>query len=254
MLIDIIGYVTKLHGNNGFEIKVTSDSVERLSLSNLQVSKEVRIWIYAYHYPSEDGSEFKLTTVEDKHERDQINKFRSLSNTLRMGDQVKCFVCIVEQEVRNGAKTYVINYRRKDIETYADFDLWLCPYDDFFERLEVDSRESLKFRKQWRYTCINREKCAEITGSTWNDYRKKWWINKNPTIILPIIWWIQVKTTVSNLWKRFAELVKDKTYHNQYYCRRNRYCCWYNRYYCRYIVWITAIQAQNYLLYKSTGE
>ena len=117
-----------------------------------------------------------------------------------MGDRVNCAVFVVEREIRNEVETYVINYRPKDIKTYADFDcLWLCPYEDCLKRLEVDSRESLKFRKQWFYMCMNREKCAEITGSEWNDYRNKWWINKNPKIISPIIWWIQFKTKVSNL-------------------------------------------------------
>lgn len=205
MLIDIIGYVTGLHGESGFEIKVTSDKVTNLSFSDIQVSKEVRIWINAYRYPSDDGSEFKLTTIEDKYERDKINKFRSLSNALRMGDQVKCSVCIVEQEVRNGVETYVINYRRKDIETYADFDLWLCPYDDCFERLEGDSQESLKFRKQWLYTCINREKHEKITGDTLYEYRDKGWIRKHPNIVSPILWWIRFKTAISKLRKGFTQ-------------------------------------------------
>lgn len=203
MLIDIIGYVTELHGENGFKIKVTSDRVYSRSFTDIQVSKEVRIWINAYRYPSDDSSEFKLTTVEDKDHRDKINKCRSLSKALRMGDQVQCAVYIVEKEIRDGVETYVINNRGKDIETYPDSDLlWLCPYDNCFVRLEVDSRESLKFRKQWFHTCRNREKCEKITGSEWNGYRNKWWINKNPKIISPIIWWIQVKTKVSNLLKR----------------------------------------------------
>ena len=205
MLIDIIGYVTELHGENGFKIKVTSDRVVSRSFSDLQVSKEVRIWINAYRYPSDNSSEFKLTTVEDKYHRDKINKSRSLSNALRMGDPVKCSVFVVEQETRNEVETYVINYRPKDIKTYADFDLWLCPNDSCLERLEADSRESLKFRKQWRYTCINRRKCTKITGSTWNDYRNKPWINKHPIRTFLRIWWIQVKTTTSNIWKRLTK-------------------------------------------------
>ena len=45
MRIDITGYVTEPLVSYQFTIKVTSDSVECLSLSNLQVSKEVRISI-----------------------------------------------------------------------------------------------------------------------------------------------------------------------------------------------------------------
>ena len=205
MMIDITGYVTELHEENGFKIKVTSDIVHSRSFSDMQVSKEVRVWISANLYPSDDGSKFKRTAAEDTDRRDKINKYRSLSKALRMGDQVKCAVYIVEKEIHDGVETYVINNRPKNIKTYADFDhLWLCPYDDCFQRLEVDSRESLKFRKQWFYTWVNREKCAEITGSEWNGYRNKWWINKNPKIIFPILWWIQFKTKVSNLLKRFT--------------------------------------------------
>ena len=114
-----------------------------------------------------------------------------------------------------------------------NFFLWLYPKPDLFKRLGVDSRESLKFRKQWFYTCKNREKCAEITGSEWSDYGNKWWINKNPKITFPILWWIQAKTTASNLWKRFTGQGKKHTYYNQYCCHYNRYCC---RYYYRYMV------------------
>ena len=179
MLIDITGYVTELHGENGFKIKVTSDRVDSRSFSDIQVSKEVRIWINAYRYPSDDSSEFKLTTVEDKYERNQINKYRSLSKSLRIGDQVECSVFAVEQEIRNGVESYVISYRPKDIKTYADFDyLWLCPYDGSFQRSESDSRKSLKFEKNGVITCINREKYKKITGYTLYGYRGKWWINK----------------------------------------------------------------------------
>ena len=205
MFIDITGYVTELHGEDGFKIKVTSDKVYSRSSSDLQVSKEVRIFISPDRYPSDNGSEFKLTTVEDKDQRDRINKFRSLSNALRMGDRVNCAVFVVEREIRNEVETYVINYRPKDIKTYADFDyLWLCPYDSCLKRLDVDSRESLKFRKQWRYACINRVKYGKITGYAYK-YRSRRWINKNPKMIFPILWWIQVKTTASNLWKRFTK-------------------------------------------------
>lgn len=208
MLIDITGYVTELHGENGFEIKVTSDTVHSREFTNLQVSKEVRIWINAYRYPSDDGGEFKLTTVEDKDYRKKINKCRSLSKALELGDQVTCAVFVVERETRNEVETYAINKRPKDIKTYAEFDLWLCPYDDCFQRLEVDSRESLKFRRQWFYTCVNGEKYKKITGYSCGNH---WWINKNPKIIFPILWLIRVKTTISNLWEKFTGQEKNKS-------------------------------------------
>ena len=201
-MIDIYGYVTELNGENGFKIKVTSDRVEHLSFNDIQVSKEVRILISPRHYPSDDNSEFKelaALTASDDPRINKINKCRSLSNALRKGDQVKCYVFAVEKETRNEVQTLIINNRRKDIKTYADFDLLLYPNIACFQRLEVDSKKSLKFRKQWRYTCINREKCEKITGYSFNGYRNKWWINKNPKMIFPILWWIQVKTIVSNL-------------------------------------------------------
>ena len=189
MRIDITGYVTELHGENGFKIKVTSDS-----LSDIQVSKEVEVYINPCHYPNDYYTEFK-STKENKYGREQIDKCISLSKVLKMGDQIECSVFIVDP------KACAINRNPNDLETYAKFPLWLYPNSDYFRRSESDSRKSLKFRKQWRYTCINREKYEKIKGYLFRDY---WWINKNPTIILPIIGWIWIKTAVSNLWKRFT--------------------------------------------------
>ena len=200
MRIDITGYVTEPLVSYSFAIKVTGDSVERLSRSNLQVSKEVRITILPYLYPLDDNSKFIALTVQDDPRLndpciEKIDDCLSFGRALSKGDQIECSVFIID------AKTRAINRNPNDIETYAKFDLWLYPNKGYFRRSESDSRESLKFRKQWRYACINREKCAKITGYGYK-YRSRRWINKNPTIILPIIWWIQVKTTVSNLWER----------------------------------------------------
>ena len=195
MRIDITGYVTEPLVSYQFTIKVTSDRVERLSLSNFQVSKEVRISIPPEFYPFDD--KFIGLTARDDPRISEIDKCLSFGNALSKGDQIECSVFIVDP------KTRAINRNRRDIETYADFDLWLYPNNGYFRRSESDSRESLKFRKQWRYACINREKCEKITGYAYK-YRSRRWINKNPTIILPIIWWIQVKTTVSNLWERLT--------------------------------------------------
>ena len=209
MRIDITGYVTEPSVSYSFKIKVTSDSVERLSLSNLQVSKEVRIGIPPYFYPLDDNSKFIELTARDTPRlndprQNEINKCLSFVGALREGDQIECSVFIVEEETR------VINRNRNDIETYAKFPLWLYPNIGYFRRSESDSRESLKFRKQWRYACINREKCGKITGYAYK-YRSRRWINKNPIIILPIIWWIQVKTAVSNLWERLTGQGKNKS-------------------------------------------
>ncbi len=201
MRIDITGYVTKTYQNYQFTIKVTSDSVERLPLSNLQVSKEVRIFISPDHYPFDQHNEFRKLTAWDDPRIEDIKKSHSLGKALRMGDQIECSVFIVEPETRNGVPTHAINRNRRDIETYADFPLWLYPNNGNFRRSESDSRKSLKFRKQWRYTCINKEKCGKITGYTYK-YRSSRWINKNPKITFPILWWLRIKTTVSKLWKR----------------------------------------------------
>ena len=204
MLIDIVGYVTKTNGENGFTIKVTSENTGYPPLNNIQASKEVEVRIDKYRYPADNDNVFERVSGTDNYGRDRIDKCCSLSDALRPGDRVKCSVYIVEKEKRNGGEVYVINTNRMAIQSYADFPLWLCPHEGFFQRLEVDSWESLKFRKQWFYTCINREKLKKITGSTWNDYRSKPWINKRPIRTFPRIWWIQVKTTVSNLWKRIT--------------------------------------------------
>ena len=195
MRIDITGYVTEQFSNYYFKVKVTSDKVESLSLSNLQVSKEIRVFIKPNHYPNDYHTEFKFAN-EGGYSREQVDKGLSFANALREGDQIECSVFIVDPE------TGAINRNPNDIETYPKFFLWLYPNTGYFRRSESDSRESLKFRKQWRYACINRKKCGEITGYAYK-YRSRWWINKNPIIILPIIWWIQAKITFSNLFKKF---------------------------------------------------
>ena len=58
MQIDITGYVTETHGKDGFKIKVTSDRVHSL-FRDIQVSKEVDVFINKYHYPSDYNRLFK---------------------------------------------------------------------------------------------------------------------------------------------------------------------------------------------------
>ena len=199
-MIDITGYVTEARGNNAFTIKVTRDKATHLSFRDIQVSKEVEVFIKPSHYPNDYHTEFKFAN-KGGYGRKQVDKCISLSKVLKMGDQVKCTVFIVETKISNEQEVYAINNNPNDIETYTKFSLWLYPNDDHFQRLEVDSKESLKFRKQWRYTCINKEKYEKIDGYLLRDY---WWINKNPTIIRPILWWIWIKTKASKLWERFT--------------------------------------------------
>ena len=211
MIIDITGYITEARGKDGFQIKVTNDTVRSLSYSDIQVSKEVFVQINKYHYPDNYHSVFEKLGQNESRRR-EIAKCRALCDALRVGDRVECAVFIVDTELRNDTETHVISDNHRDIKAYADaeFYLWLYPNLQSFKRLEVDSWESLKFRKQWFYTCRNTEKCEEITGYGYK-YRSRWWINKNPKIIFPIIWGIRVKTAVSNLWKRFTGQGKNKS-------------------------------------------
>lgn len=216
MQIDITGYITETYrvttpGKARFTIKIMNDNVEDEKGNHPGVSKEKTVLIPATLYPSDYHGHFE--NVKDRedseHVMEKIGECRSRCKELRKGDQVECAVFIVEEEVRN--EIYNINRNPNNIETYTKFDLWLYPDPQLFKRLDVDSRESLKFRKQWRYTCINREEYKKITGSTLYGYRDKKWVNKNPKMIFPVLWWIQAKTTVSNLWKRFKRQGKNKS-------------------------------------------
>lgn len=203
-MIDITGYITKTGGENGFNIKVTSDNIEYPPNNDIQVSKEVEVHINRYHYPSDNADTFERVSDTDNYRRDLIDTCRSLSRALRPGDRVKCSVFIVEEEIRNGAYAFVINTNRRDIQSYADFPLWLCPYGDRFERLEVDTPETLKFRRQNYYADINLKKCEKITGETWT-YRSKKWVNKHPIRTFPRIWGIRFRTAVSKLWGKLRK-------------------------------------------------
>ena len=131
-MIDIVGYVTKTRGESGFMIKVTSDKIEYPPFNNVQILKEVEVHIDKYRYPDDNDTVFKRVSGQNDSRRDLIDKCRSLSDALKLGDRVKCSVCIVETEIRNGQEAYVINRNRNDIETYAKFPLWLYPNKDSF--------------------------------------------------------------------------------------------------------------------------
>ena len=201
MRIDITGYVTEARGKDGFQIKVTSDKVHNL-FSDIQVSKEVSVHINKYHYPNNYYSEFQ-EIGQNESVRREITECRSLCDTLKKGDQVECAVFIVDTEFRNDTETHVINSKHREIKDYADSFLWLYPKTGTFKRLEADSQESLKFRKQWFYTWVNKEKCAEIVGSTFNNYSNKWWINKPPKLIFPMLWGVRFRTVATRLWEYY---------------------------------------------------
>ena len=202
MMIEITGYVTKSHGGSSFTLKITSDSVEDEKGNHPEVSKETEINIASTLYPDDYYERFEVANA--KYNKDRINRCLSISKELKKGDRVKCSVFIVDPRSDDGATTHIINANPNDIETYTKFELWLYPDPKSFERLEVDTPETLKFRKQNYYADINEKKCEKIMGHSWY-YSDKWWINKNPKITFPIMWWIQVKTTASNLWKGFTK-------------------------------------------------
>ena len=202
IMIEINGYVTETQGKARFMIKIMNDNIDDEKGNHPGVSKEKSVFIPRALYPNDYHDHFEIVK-DNEYLMEKIGECWSRCKELRKGDRVECVVFIVEEEVRNGVTTYNINRNRNDIETYTKFELWLYPDPQSFKRLEVDSRESLKFRKQWRYTCINREKCGKITGYGYK-YRSRRWINKNPTIIFPIIGWIWIKTNLFNLWNRFT--------------------------------------------------
>lgn len=204
-MIDIVGYITKANGERGFTIKVTSENTDYSSFTDIHDSKEVDVYIDGYLYPHDSDDIFKQVSEKDDFRRDLIKKHRSLSDALRPGDRVKCSVYIVEKQKRNGVEVPVINDNRKDVQSYADFPLWLCPYDGLFERLESDTPETLKFRKQNYYRHKNREKCEEITIIEWYSNMDKWWINKNPKIIFPILWGVRFRTAATKLWEYYKD-------------------------------------------------
>ena len=208
MKIVITGYVTQAHGAGSFTIKITHDNVKDQKGNHPEVSKVKRILIARGAYPDDNNQRFEK--VKADYQKDRINKCVSISKGLKKGDQVKCCVFIVDTRGDNGETIYPINDNPNDIETYTKFDLWLYPDDNFFQRLEVDTPQTLKFRKQNYYMDINKTRYEKITG---NRYQNKWWMNKNPKITFPILWWIKVRTRVYCL-RFFRPLPKGRLCYN----------------------------------------
>ena len=158
MMIEIIGYVTKSHGGSSFTLKITNDNVEDESGNHPEVSKEAKIFITAL-YPNDYSGGFEET--EEKYKREKREECCSRSKELKQGDRVKCSVFIVDTHIYNEETTYVINTNPNDIETYTKFELWMDPDPKSFERLEIDTPETLKFRRQNYYADINKKKCEK---------------------------------------------------------------------------------------------
>ena len=202
--IEITGYITEdSYNDDSFTLKITSDKVENEKGNHPEVSKETKIFIAQTLYPNEDCERFE--EAKSDYRKGRIKACTSISRGLKKGDRVRCSVFIVDRRSDNGETTFVINRNPNDIETYTKFNLWLDPNPGFFERLEVDTPETLKFRKRMYYTDRNKKKCEKIIGVPYSKYIGKWWINKNPKLTFPMIGWIQIRTTASNLWKRFTK-------------------------------------------------
>ena len=204
-MIEITGYVTQSHGRRGFTIKIINDNVEDEKGEHPQVSKEKKIEIARLLYPDRNYERYEKIQ-EGSYEYEQIGGYVSISKELKKGDRVKCCVFIVTTTGNDfdHNKTYNIQNNPNDIENYTKFRLFLNPDSDSFERLEVDTPETLKYRKQNYYMDTNTKKCEKITGNSY-QYTKAWWINKNPKIIFPILGWIKVRANASNLWKRLIK-------------------------------------------------
>ena len=200
-MIEIIGYITKSYGDS-FTLKITNDNVENENGNHPEVSKEAGIYIASNLFPNDWHTQF--VEVKNTYQKKELKACYSISRELKKGDRVKCSVFIVDTNFDNEGKIYLIDTNPIHIESYTKFKLWLYPHPESFKRLEVDTPETLKFRRQNYYVDINQKKYEKITGSKWGC-EKKWWINKNPKITFPMLWEIQVKTTVSNLWKRFTK-------------------------------------------------
>ncbi len=205
-MVRIIGYVTESHGREGFTIKITEDYVDYENKKQTQVSKKAKITIHGNLYPHENSYDF---VKAEGPLVQNISRCRSISEGLKKGDRVMCSVLLVEQ-VPDTDDPYLLHYKQNnnhnDILSYARSELLLYPNPDSFKRLEVDTSETLKFRKKNYYMDKNRQKCVKIIGNEYHKYNKAWWINKNPKLLFMTFNWLRIKTKVSKLWK----VVKDK--------------------------------------------
>ena len=84
--------------------------------------------------------------------------------------------------------------------TYTRYPLWLYQNTESFKRLDVDTPETLKYRRRNYYLDRNRNTCVKITGASFQKHNKSWWINKHPLIVVPyfIALWIITKFSPSS--------------------------------------------------------
>ena len=197
MLINITGYVTETHGEGSFTIKITDDKGK-----HPQVSKKAKIYTIQDYYPHK-SIYVPIVAQTDKNDsrlRD-IEKCMSFSKGLKKGDRVDICVYIVHEKQENNKPVYHIDDNQVNRENYTNtkFFLWLHPGSNMFKRLEIDTPQTLKFRKQNYYTDKNEKTIKKIVGDLSYKYNFKWWINKNPKLLYPRFVVIWIKTKVSNI-------------------------------------------------------
>ena len=199
MLINITGYVTETLRRGCFTIKITDDDVTDNKGKHPQVSEEVKIYIKQGYYPHK--SIYIYIGQGDKNDLrlGDIEKCTSFSKGLKKGDRVDICVYIVCEKQENNKPVYHIDDNPVNRENYTKFYLWLHPGSNMFKRLEIDTPQTLKFRKQNYYTDKNRKTFEKIVGSLSYKYNYKWWINKNPKILCPLFVGVWIKTKVSNI-------------------------------------------------------
>ena len=205
-LIKITGYVTKAYSSE-FKLHVINDSIENEQGIHPNISKEIEVLIDKARYPDDYHAKFEM--IENKPGSYKWNSIRnclSICRGLRKGALVDCEVFVVNiKRDGNGLKSYEISSDPMQIENYTRYTLYLYPEDESFKHLDGDIKETLKFRTQNYYANINRTKCYNIAGNTSYKYSEKWWINKNPTMIFPILAGIRIRTAFSKLWGKFTE-------------------------------------------------
>ena len=205
-LIKITGYVTEAYSYK-FKLHVLNDSIENEQGIHPNISNEIEIFIHNNRYPDDYHAKFEMIGKDEgSYKWRLLREALSICKGLRKGALVNCEVFVVNIKVdSNGSESYEISSDPIHIENYTKYLLYLYPNSNSFQHLDRDTRETLKFRIQNYYTDINKAKFHNVTGGEFYKYSEKWWINKNPKITFPILWWIRIRTITSNLWKRFTK-------------------------------------------------
>lgn len=192
----ITGYVTETHGESGFKIMITEDNFDGTKGKRLKLPEEAEVTISGHLYPHDSAARF---VEAGESRKNRIKRCKSISKGLKKGDMVTCLVYSVE--VDNDINETIYKIKDNDtIQSYEDSNLWLYQSEHSFFRLDVDTPQSVKFRKQNSYLDRNRKKCEEIVGDLSYKYNKKRWMYKHPKRNVLRFVGLRIKTKVSNLW------------------------------------------------------